>query len=152
MFLQLDGVSDESNSHRGVSNLFRVKQQAMSNLANAGLRITLQVTVANGVNDDQAGPIVEFALRNVDKVFSVVFQPIMFTGRDEDVTDDRRYAQRYTLSQLAADLGSQMSTEWEPLRDWFPTAANSPMSWTCCSHLIPRRGLLRRMNIPIGVS
>jgi 7,8-dihydro-6-hydroxymethylpterin dimethyltransferase len=30
VFLQLDGVSDESNSHRGVSNLFRVKQQAMS--------------------------------------------------------------------------------------------------------------------------
>ena len=128
VFLQLDGVSDESNSHRGVSNLFRVKQQAMSNLANAGLRITLQVTVANGVNNDQAGPIVEFALRNVDKVFSVVFQPIMFTGRDEDVTDDRRYAQRYTLSQLAADLGSQMSTEWEPLRDWFPTAAISRFS------------------------
>ncbi|PYX29335.1 MAG: radical SAM protein [Acidobacteria bacterium] len=113
VFLQLDGVSDESNSHRGVSNLFRVKQQAMENLANAGLRITLQVTVA---------------IRNVDKVFSVVFQPIMFTGRDENVTDDRRYAQRYTLSQLAADLGSQMSTEWEPLRDWFPTAAISQFS------------------------
>jgi uncharacterized radical SAM superfamily Fe-S cluster-containing enzyme len=58
----------------------------------------------------------------------VVFQPIMFTGRDEDVTDDRRYEQRYTLSQLAADLGSQMSTEWEPLRDWFPTAAISQFS------------------------
>jgi len=128
VFLQLDGVSDESNSHRGVSNLFRVKQQAMENLAKAGLRITLQVTVANGVNNDQAGPIVEFALRNVDKVFSVVFQPIMFTGRDENVTDDRRYAQRYTLSQLAADLSSQVSTEWEPLRDWFPTAAISQFS------------------------
>jgi 7,8-dihydro-6-hydroxymethylpterin dimethyltransferase len=128
VFLQLDGVSDESNSHRGVSNLFRVKQEAMENLANAGLRITLQVTVANRVNNDQVGPIVEFALRNVDKVFSIVFQPIMFTGRDEDVTDDRRYAQRYTLSQLAADLSSQMSTEWEPLRDWFPTAAISQFS------------------------
>jgi len=128
VFLQLDGVSDESNSHRGVSNLFRVKQQAMENLANAGLRITLQVTVANGINNDQAGPIVEFAFRNVDKVFSVVFQPIMFTGRDEDVTDDRRYEQRYTLSQLATDLGCQMSTEWEPLRDWFPTAAISQFS------------------------
>src|SRR5439155_578170 len=128
VFLQLDGVSDENNRHRGVSNLFRVKQQAMENLANSGLRITLQVTVANGVNNDQVGPIVEFALRNVNKVFSVVFQPIMFTGRDEDVTDDRRYEQRYTLSQLAADLGSQMSTEWEPLRDWFPTAAISQFS------------------------
>jgi len=128
VFLQLDGVSDERNRHRGVANLFGVKQQAMENLANAGLRITLQVTVANGVNNDQVGPIVEFALRNVDRVFSVVFQPIMFTGRDENVTADRRYEQRYTLSQLAADLGSQMSTEWEPLRDWFPTAAISRFS------------------------
>jgi len=128
VFLQLDGVSDGRNRHRGVANLFGVKQQAMENLANAGLRITLQVTVANGVNDDQVGSIVDFALRNVDKVFSVVFQPIMFTGRDEDMPDHRRYAQRYTLSQLAADLGSQMSTAWEPLRDWFPTAVISQFS------------------------
>jgi 7,8-dihydro-6-hydroxymethylpterin dimethyltransferase len=128
VFLQMDAVSDKRNIHREVANLFQVKQEAIENLAKAGLRVTLQVTVANGFNNDQVGPMVEFALRNVDKVFSIVFQPIMFTGRDEGVADEKRHEQRYTLSQLASDLGSQVSVKWEPLRDWFPTAAISQFS------------------------
>lgn len=128
VFLQLDGVTDEHNAHRGVRKLFQRKLEAMDNLAKANLRITLQTTIINGYNNDQVGPIVEFALRNVDRIFSVVFQPIMFTGRDKNVEDERRYEQRYTLSQLATDLTSQAGADWQPLRDWFPTATISQLS------------------------
>jgi 7,8-dihydro-6-hydroxymethylpterin dimethyltransferase len=125
VFLQFDAVSEERNGHRGIGNLFEAKLKAIENLARAGLRVTLQSTVVNRYNEDQVGPIVEFAIQNIDKVFSVVFQPIMFAGRDRDVDDERRYRQRYTLSQLAADLSSQVQTDWQPLRDWFPTAIMS---------------------------
>jgi 7,8-dihydro-6-hydroxymethylpterin dimethyltransferase len=120
VYLQFDGVSNESNSHRGVGNLFDVKLQALDSIARAGLRTTLQSTVIRGVNDDQVGPIVDFVIQNSDKIFGVVFQPIMFAGRDEDVEHNRRYEQRYTLSQLAEDLGTQTQGDWQPLRDWFP--------------------------------
>ena len=33
VYLQFDGVSEEKNKHRGVGNLFDVKQQAIENLA-----------------------------------------------------------------------------------------------------------------------
>lgn len=125
VFLQFDAASEERNRHRGVGNLFEAKLKAIENLARAGLRVTLQSTVVNHYNEDQVGPIIEFAIRNIDKVFSVVFQPIMFAGRDREVDDDRRYQQRYTLSQLAEDLRSQVQTDWRPLRDWFPTAIMS---------------------------
>ena len=42
-----------------------------------------------------------------------------FTGRDEEVTDERRAAQRYTLSHLAHDVKNQTGLG-EPTRDWFP--------------------------------
>lgn len=128
VYLQFDGVSEGKNGHRGVGNLFEVKLQALENIARAGLRVTLQSTVINGVNEDQVGPIVEFAIRNSDKIFNVVFQPIMFAGRDEDVDDERRYRQRYTLSQLAEDLQAQVHSDWQPLRDWFPLAVINEFS------------------------
>ena len=42
-----------------------------------------------------------------------------FTGRDEEITDERRQAQRYTLSHLAHDVKNQTGLG-EPIRDWFP--------------------------------
>ncbi len=42
-----------------------------------------------------------------------------FTGRDEEITDERRHAQRYTLSHLAHDVKNQTGLG-EPVRDWFP--------------------------------
>ncbi len=42
-----------------------------------------------------------------------------FTGRDEEITDERRHAQRYTLSHLAHDVKNQTGLG-EPMRDWFP--------------------------------
>jgi tetraether lipid synthase len=126
-YLQFDGIGEEANAHRKVGNLFEVKLRAIENLAAAGIDVVLVVTVVRGVNDDQVGKIVEFAIDNADKITVVSFQPVSFTGRDEDVTDERRHAQRYTLSHLAHDLGAQLGAT-EPLRDWFPLSAMNPFS------------------------
>ncbi|PYT40397.1 MAG: radical SAM protein [Acidobacteria bacterium] len=120
VYLQLDGVSEEKNKHRGLGNYMAVKQQALENIAAAGMRTTLQVTVTNSVNNDGLGDIVGFAIQNIHKIHGVVFQPIMFAGRDERVSPDERYARRYPLTQLAFDLHEQTSIGWQPMRDWFP--------------------------------
>jgi uncharacterized radical SAM superfamily Fe-S cluster-containing enzyme len=88
------------------------------------------VTIVNGVNNDQVGPIVEFAVDNADKITVVSFQPVSFTGRDEDVDDETREKQRYTLSHLARDVAAQSGVT-EPLRDWFPLSALSPFGDVC---------------------
>ncbi|HKY40358.1 MAG TPA: radical SAM protein [Polyangiaceae bacterium] len=126
-YLQFDGVTNEANSHRKVGNLFDVKLRAIENLAAAGIDVVLVVTVVNGVNNDQVGPIVQFAIDNADKVTVVSFQPVSFTGRDEDITLEQRLAQRYTLSHLAHDMHDQLGVT-EPLRDWFPLSAMNPFS------------------------
>jgi uncharacterized radical SAM superfamily Fe-S cluster-containing enzyme len=126
-YLQFDGVTNEANSHRKVGNLFDVKLRAIENLHAAGIDVVLVVTVANGVNDAQVGPIIDFAIANADKITVVSFQPVSFTGRDEDISDELREKQRYTLSHLAHDVKAQTGAT-EPLRDWFPLSAMGPFS------------------------
>ena len=126
-YLQFDGIGNEANSHRKVGNLFDVKLRAIENLHAAGIDVILVVTVVNGVNNEQVGKIVEFAIDNADKVTVVSFQPVSFTGRDEDISDELRAKQRYTLSHLTRDIKEQTGYT-EPLRDWFPLSAMGPFS------------------------
>ena len=106
-YLQFDGVTNEANAHRKVANLFDVKLRAIENLHAAGIDVVLVVTVARGLNEDQVGPIVRFAIANADKITVVSFQPVSFTGRDEEVSDEDRAARRYTLSHLVHDVRDQ---------------------------------------------
>src|SRR5579863_6580268 len=115
-YLQFDGIGNPANSHRNVGNLFDVKLQAIENLHSNGVEVVLVATIVNGINNEQVGRIVQFALDNPDKITLVSFQPVSFTGRDEAVTDERRHAQRYTLSHLAHDVKDQLHLG-EPTRD-----------------------------------
>jgi uncharacterized radical SAM superfamily Fe-S cluster-containing enzyme len=119
VYLQFDGIGNDANSHRQVGNLFDVKMRAINNLHEAGVEIVLVTTLVNGINNDQVGSIIRFALDNPKKIAFLSFQPVSFTGRDEEITEQRRLQQRYTLSHLAHDVKNQVGIT-EPTRDWFP--------------------------------
>jgi len=123
-YLQFDGVGNDANSHRQVGNLFDVKLRAIENMHEAGIEIVPVVTIVNGVNNDQVGAVVKLAMENPKKISFVSFQPVSFTGRDEDITPERRLKQRYTLSNLAKDVSQQVG-KIEPCRDWFPISTVS---------------------------
>ncbi len=126
-YLQFDGIGELANAHRKVGNLFDVKLRAVENLAAAGIDVCLVATIVNGVNNDQVGPIIKFAVENCDKISFISFQPVSFTGRDEDIDDETRHRRRYTLSHLAQDVQAQTGA-LEPLRDWFPLSAAGAFS------------------------
>lgn len=147
VYLQFDGVSEEKNQHRGVGNLFDVKLRAIENLASVGIKVTLVTTIINTINNDGIGQIVEFAAKNIDKVQTIAFQPVSFTGRDEDISDELRVKQRYTLSGMTHDLNNQLAGQLQPLRDWYPLSsysaftsvmdmlqgADAPWGWSSCN-------------------
>jgi uncharacterized radical SAM superfamily Fe-S cluster-containing enzyme len=149
VYLQFDGVSEEKNKHRGVGNLFDVKLKAIENLASVGIKVTLVTTIVNTINNDAIGEIVKFAADNIDKIQTIAFQPVSFTGRDEDVSDEVRKRQRYTLAGMTHDLKTQLADRvaLEPLRDWFPLSsysaftsvmdmlqgADAPWGWSSCN-------------------
>ncbi len=147
VYLQFDGVSEEKNKHRGVGNLFDVKLKAIENLASVGIKVTLVTTIVNTINNDAIGDIVKFAANNIDKIQTIAFQPVSFTGRDEDVPDHVRKQQRYTLAGMTHDLKDQLGGVLEPMRDWFPLSsysaftsvmdmlqgAEAPWGWSSCN-------------------
>jgi uncharacterized radical SAM superfamily Fe-S cluster-containing enzyme len=134
VYLQFDGIGNEANAHRRVGNLFDVKLRAIENLHTHGVDIVPVTTLVNGINNKQVGHIIQFALDNPKKIPFLAFQPVSFTGRDEAVTDERRMAQRYTLSHLAHDVKGQTGLG-EPARDWFPLSFISTFSdWSDLVH------------------
>ena len=118
-YLQFDGIGNEPNQHRKIGNLFDVKIKAIENMHDAGIEIVLVTTLVNNVNNEEVGPIIQFARDNPGRIAFIAFQPVSFTGRDEEITDERRMRQRYTLSHLAHDVKKQVGIT-EPTRDWFP--------------------------------
>src|SRR6201997_53233 len=133
-YLQFDGIGNAANSHRKVGNAFDVKLQAIHNLHEAGVDIVPVTTIVNGINNEQVGRIVQFALDNPKKINFISFQPVSFPGRDEAVSDERREAQRYTLSHMAHEIKDQCGLG-EPVRDWFPISFMSTFSdWADLVH------------------
>ncbi|HZN10195.1 MAG TPA: radical SAM protein [Blastocatellia bacterium] len=123
-YLQFDGIGNEANSHRQVGNLFDVKLRAINNMHEAGIEIVLVTTLVNTVNNDEVGPVIRFAMDNPKKISFIAFQPVSFTGRDEEITEERRLRQRYTLAHMAHDVRRQTGLT-EPHRDWFPISLMS---------------------------
>ncbi len=134
VYLQFDGIGNAANSHRAVGNLFDVKLRAIENLHSSGVDIVPVITIINGINNEQVGRVIQFALDNPKKISFLSFQPVSFTGRDEAITDERRAAQRYTLSHLAHDVKTQTGLG-EPVRDWYPISFMSTFSdWADVVH------------------
>lgn len=131
VYLQFDGTTEAKNSHRGLGNYMDLKRCALDNIAAGGMKTTLQTTVVNRLNNDGLGDIVRFAAEEVDKIHGIIFQPVMFCGRDEGVSDDERYTKRYPVSQIAYDLEKQTSIDWQPMRDWFPVSAYGTFAHLC---------------------
>jgi uncharacterized radical SAM superfamily Fe-S cluster-containing enzyme len=127
-YFQFDGVTNDANGHRHISNLFDVKQRAIEVMFDAGIDIIPVTTIVGGVNDDQVGPILDFVLKNSDRMGGVSFQPVSFTGRDEEISDEQRRRQRYTISHMAHELARYYGGKIDPYRDWFPLGAMGALS------------------------
>jgi uncharacterized radical SAM superfamily Fe-S cluster-containing enzyme len=102
--------------------LLDIKLQAVKRIGETGMRVILVPTLIRGVNDDQIGKILEFAIQNLNVVHGVSFQPVTFTGRIDRSEIAKR---RMTLSDIA--IGVQEQTGYaDALADWFPLSALAP--------------------------
>ena len=81
VYLQFDGVDDGPYRALRGRGLFDVKRRAIENCRAAGLGVLLVVTVCEGVNTQQLGSIVQFAVQNMPIVRGIHFQPMTASGR-----------------------------------------------------------------------
>lgn len=96
VYLQFDSLEREALKQIRGADLTRIRQQALQNLEEAGISTTLVAVVKKGLNDHEAGAIIQHALQ-WSCVRGVTFQPIQDVGRNEGFDPAR---DRTTLSDI----------------------------------------------------
>lgn len=104
VFLQFDTLQDRASTLLRGRPLTRLKKQAVQNLARAGLGIVLVPTLVPGINCQELGDLLEFALSHHPAVRGIHFQPVSYFGRYPEAPDDRK---RLTLPEIMQGLEKQ---------------------------------------------
>ena len=133
-YLQFDGIGNAANSHRKVGNLFDVKLRAIENLHNAGVDIVPVTTIVNGINNEQVGRIIQFALDNPKKITFLRSSPFPLPAvtRRSPMSGARRSATRsrtsHTTSRIRSAWASRRATGSRSRS--CPPSATGPISCT----------------------
>jgi uncharacterized radical SAM superfamily Fe-S cluster-containing enzyme len=115
IYLQFDSLKRSALMNLRGADLRKIRLDALARLEALGLSTTLVVTVKAGVNDDEVGEIIRFAL-TYKCVRGVTFQPVQDAGRNDGfdkktnrilLTDIRR--------AIAADSGVFSAADMIPL-------------------------------------
>ena len=83
IYLQFDGTTPEPYLATRGTDLLALKLQAIEACRAHGVQVVLAMTIVGGVNDDQIGDVVRFALENNDVVAGIGLQPAFTSGRFE---------------------------------------------------------------------
>ena len=81
IYLQFDGVTKSVYEQIRGADLLAVKRKAIENCRTAGVQVVLAMTVIRGINDDQLGAVLEFAVENRDVIVGIAYQPAFGSGR-----------------------------------------------------------------------
>jgi len=104
VFLQFDGVEDSVYRALRGRELLKLKLEAIANCAEFGIGVVLVPTIVPGINTDQIGDIVRFALDHHPGVRGVHFQPVSYFGRIPHQPKDE---ERFTLPELITAIEEQ---------------------------------------------
>ena len=89
LYLQWDSMRPEVLQTLRGKDLTDVRQKAIAKLNELNLSTTLVVTMQKGLNDDEAGSIIDYALQQ-KCVRGVTFQPVQIAGRFDHDPDKNR--------------------------------------------------------------
>lgn len=81
IYLQFDGLTVEPYRQIRGADLLETKLKAVENCRAAGVQVVLAMTIVSGINSDQIGAVIQFALDNSDVVAGVALQPAFTSGR-----------------------------------------------------------------------
>lgn len=118
IYLQFDSFKPEALQHLRGEDLTATRMKALEHLNALNLSTTLVVTLQKGVNDDEIGKIIEFALKQ-KCVRGVTFQPTQIAGRVENFNPA---TDRLTLTEVRQNILDQ--TNIFTAKDLIPVPCN----------------------------
>jgi hypothetical protein len=126
VFMQFDGVTDAVHQRIRGAALLEVKKAAIARCAEEGLGVVLVPTLVPGVNTDQLGAVIAFALERAPAVRGVHFQPASFFGRYPRPPDDR---DRITIPEVMTAIEEQTAGSIRVAHLRPPSAENAHCSF-----------------------
>ncbi|MDR3311440.1 MAG: radical SAM protein [Oscillospiraceae bacterium] len=140
IFMQFDGTRPDIYEKLRGADVLADKLRAVEVCARLKLGVTLVPTVVPGVNDDDVGGIIDFALSNSPAVRGVHFQPVSYFGRNIAAPED---GDRITLPEVLRKIEEQTAGKLK-IRDFVPSGCDHPR---CGFHgdfvVLPRGGLIK---------
>jgi len=137
VFLQFDTFHDKIYEDlRGVA-LLEDKLRAIEHCACAGLGVVLVPVLLAGINDNEIGDILEFAVRHMPSVRGVHFQPISYFGRYPD-----KLGKRLTIPDVLRNIELQTHHKMQ-VSDFKPGTAEHPYCSFNGSYLLKPDGTLK---------
>jgi uncharacterized radical SAM superfamily Fe-S cluster-containing enzyme len=124
IYLQFDGLTSDVYKFTRGADLLDTKMKAIKNCREAGLSIVLVVTLVKGVNDDQLGDIIRFAIDNFDIIRCVNVQPVSICGR---IPADEREKMRITIPDFMKLVEEQTEGKIK-VSDFYPVPTVVPIS------------------------
>ncbi len=114
VYLQFDSLREDALRDLRGADLRAARERALERLDRLNISTTLVVTLKKGVNDDEIGDIIAFALQH-RCVRGVTFQPVQVAGRTEGFHPAR---DRLTLGEVRQAILRQ--TPWLKPQDVLP--------------------------------
>lgn len=103
IYLQFDSLRGEVLKELRGADLRRIREQALDALDRHNISTTLVMTLKKGVNDDEIGDLIQYALTR-PCVRGVTLQPIQDAGRNENFAASEH---RLTLTEIRRRIAEQ---------------------------------------------
>jgi len=126
VFLQFDGTNDTIYEKLRGTTLLAEKQAAITNCAKEQLGVILVPTLVPGVNTQNIGMIIEYAVERIPAVRGVHFQPISYFGRYPQAPSNE---DRITIPEVIREIVRQTSGKLKIIDFKPPTGENAYCSF-----------------------
>ena len=104
VFLQFDGTNDATYTILRGKPLMALKEECIKACSEAGIGVVLTAVLKPGVNIEEIGPLIRFAMDRMPGVRGVHFQPISYFGRYPTQPKDE---DRISLPEVMRELERQ---------------------------------------------
>ncbi|MDR0936385.1 MAG: radical SAM protein [Oscillospiraceae bacterium] len=122
VFMQFDGTRGEIYQKLRGRDLYSEKIAAIENCGAVKLGVTLVPTIVPGVNVDNIGEILNFALSRSPVIRGVHFQPISYFGRFPSPPGD---SERVTLPEILTEIERQTDGKLQ-ISNFVPSSCDHP--------------------------
>ncbi len=123
IYLQFDGLTDDTYRTIRGEPLLETKLRALDRLAEADLHVVLVAAIERGVNEHEAGPLIEFGLGH-PAVRGVMFQPVTHSGRHPDHDPMQRMTVPDVLRAVESGGETFRASDFVPIPCCSPTCSS----------------------------